>query len=180
MQTRRKSKIVNEVHAEVGEANVSQPINVDAVGGDAPFTVHLPENIDLDTLKTLLPDFDVVHPTPEAILSVYQLILRQNEQLEDVAQDRDAARADVTRCEVELDQALQDRDVQTRQLRTSLDETQAELVKSQRLIHELGQSILTLPCHVRSLPHMPHIFQTQLASPSKLRLQPFQPLKQLL
>lgn len=140
MQTRRLSKRLNLNSTSVeGDEEHPSTSQLNSDSSHPTFDLTLPEDLDADTLQTLLPDFALLKPTPESILNLYRTIQRQASQLDEVTLERDAALSNVSRYEVELDQALQDQDVQTTQLRSTLEEVQSELAEVKRQKEELGR-----------------------------------------
>lgn len=137
MQTRHKSKLAEDNPGTSGSNGGSSNMMDEDVGAPS-LPVQIPEEFDTDTLQALLPDFNLATPTTDAIMALYQLVLQQRNDLDETSKERDLARADISRYEVELDQALQDQDVQASQLRASLEEAQSDLVKSRNQIAELG------------------------------------------
>ena len=107
------------------------------------FAVPVPEDLDLDSLSNVLPDFDFHSPSPEAVVLLYQLIVTQSSTLDTTQRDLDEARAESEKKEVELDQALQDRETQTQDLETQLESLQEELKQVKKERDQLGASIVT-------------------------------------
>ncbi|KAF8318500.1 hypothetical protein DL93DRAFT_2054404 [Clavulina sp. PMI_390] len=132
MQTRRHSRRLNPGAASTSEDPETASAAGDIEMGDASahLALEFPEDIDVNALQTLLPSQPLDAPTPDLIYSVYRLLLEQTSQLEQYAQERDAARADASRLEVELDQALQDQDVELSRLRETVEVVQKELAQT--------------------------------------------------
>lgn len=143
MQTRRVSKRLSSTAASTeGDAESS------AMAIDAPATasatetiqtLSIPEDIDVSALQTLLPGLDAVNPSPDSIIALYRTILQQASIIEELSQERDSARAEASRFEVELDQALQDQEIQTTQIKSNLEEVQNELAEVKRQKEQLGK-----------------------------------------
>ncbi|KAF5333006.1 hypothetical protein D9758_015176 [Tetrapyrgos nigripes] len=123
VDTRRKSKAA---HADSDAPSGST--STDTV------TVPIPEALDVESLKSLIPDVDVHSPSPEAIVSLYQFLLQQASELDSTQRELDEARAEAERKDVELDQALQDRESGFKDLEVQLENLQGELkiVKQER------------------------------------------------
>ena len=96
--------------------------------------LSIPDDIDLDSLSDLLPGTNLTSPSLEDIIALYRLLLAQALEGRSITQELDEARAEVERKDVELDQALQDRESLTRELETSLEGVHEELnqVKQER------------------------------------------------
>lgn len=95
---------------------------------DAPtLTIAIPDDLPVDALSSLLPEFSLAAPSPDAILSLYRLVASQLADLEAASNDIEEARAQALRKEVELDSAVQDREATVRELETSLESVTAEL-----------------------------------------------------
>ena len=145
MKTRRKAKQLNQT-AENADGDLDNSIS-QSPEAHAPANalfLEAPDDFNVDDLGRLLPGLSLLAPTAETLISVYRFALQKAIQLDLITQDRDQARADVTRMEVELDQALQDQDVQSEQLRSSLEEAHGELEKIKKEKTELGMTPLVL------------------------------------
>lgn len=156
MQTRRHSRRLNaNTSAAESEGDTSAAAPASESGSIIhSLEVEIPLDLDVDTLQTLLPGLVATKPSPDAILSLYKAFLDQTVFITELTKEKDAARAEASRYEVELDQALQDQDVQTSQLRTTLEETQAELVQVKKQKDELGKLHLFRVAHLKDLrPH---------------------------
>lgn len=143
MQTRRGSKRLsstvasNEGDTDTSAMAIDPPTTSDTFSSSG-LTLSLPENVDASIIQTLLPDFDISKPTSDSIIALYRALVQQANTIDEVSQDRDAARAEAQRLEVELDQALQDQDVQSSQLRSNLEEVQSELAEAKRQKEQSG------------------------------------------
>jgi len=141
MQTRRHSRRLNasaSVAESEGDAATAAPPS--EAGSTIPsLEVEIPQDLDVDALQTLLPGLVATKPSPDAILGLYKAFLEQAVFVTELTKEKDAARAEASRYDVELDQALQDQDVQASQLRTALEEAQTELIKVQKEKNELGK-----------------------------------------
>ncbi len=105
-----------------------------AAADDTQITLTVPEDIDLDVLSSLLPDMSLETPSVDTILALYRLVLDQVADIDTKQQDLDEARAEGEKKDVELDQALQDRETLTSDLDTQIHSLQDELkqVKQER------------------------------------------------
>lgn len=97
-------------------------------------TIDIPEDVDLDSLSDLLPDINLTNPSPDAIVSLYRLLLSQASDIDTIQRDLDEERADSEKKDVEFDQALSDRETFCKELEASLEAVQKELkqVKEER------------------------------------------------
>lgn len=98
------------------------------------FSISLPEDVDLEALNELLPDTDWASPTAEGIASIYKFLLSQVAESEAAQRELDELRANAERKDVELDQALQDREQTSTVLESQIETLQTELkgVKAER------------------------------------------------
>ena len=114
-----------------------------------PFRESIPlaDDIDLDYLSRALPDVPFEVPSPDAILSLYRLIVSQtvNLSLEDAHRDLEELRADNERKDIELDQSLQDRESLAPSLEAQVKGLQEELVKAKQERDTLGESHAPFP-----------------------------------
>lgn len=98
----------------------------------------MPDDIDLATLSSLLPDTSITSPSPDAIVALYRLLLDQSSALETTGQDLETARAETEKKDVELDQALQDRETGIKEMEEQVEAAQEELKKLKSERDELG------------------------------------------
>lgn len=147
MQTRRR---VKSAAAAAADDSVSQ-----AGGSDAPtggtLAVDLPPDLDADVLLEHLPEFDLSAVTAEMVVSLYGLFMAHAEDLEATQRDLEAALATSERKDVELDQALQDRETATKEMEGAMDEVQAELKQLKQERDQLGACPLALFFNAYSL-----------------------------
>ena len=132
MKTRRKSKAAAAA-AAAQEAATRE-------NSPAVFTVEIPEDVDFDALSVLLPDVNLTNPSPDAIISLYRLLIGNSEEADSTQRELEEARAEIQRKEVELDQALQDRETATSELESTLDTVQKELSQVKQEKDALGAS----------------------------------------
>lgn len=125
MKTRLKRK---------AQESTSQP--------DESLTIFMPEDIDLAALSNLLPDASITSPSPDAIIALYRLLLAQSSELETAQQELENAQAEAQRKDVELDQALQDRETGMKEMEAQVEAAQEELKKMKSERDELGKSVL--------------------------------------
>ena len=103
-----------------------------------PLQVTLPDDIDEDALSKLLPEINLVSLTSDDILSIYQLLLTQLTNLDSAQRERDEARADTERKDIELDQALQDKESVSSDFERSAESFHQELLLVRRECDQLG------------------------------------------
>ena len=108
------------------------------VEGTHSLTIVTPEDLDVDTLSSLVPDADFSEPNSEVIISVYRLLLQHVADLNATQRQLDESRAEVEKKDVELDQALQDRESMSKELEQSQESAHVELEKCKREKDELG------------------------------------------
>lgn len=146
MRTRRKSK-----QAAAAAAAAVEP-DSDLAGSVAPhegtasssrveFSVPVPEDLDLEYLSRLFPDFSFETPSPDAVLSLYRFVVSQAGDLDHTLRDLEESRAEVERKDIELDQALQDRESSVSSLETQVKSLQEELAKAKEERNTFGKSV---------------------------------------
>jgi nucleoprotein TPR len=141
MRTRRKSK--KAAAAEPDNGSVA-PIEGLASSSRVEFSVPIPDDIDLEYLSRLLPDFSFETPSPDAVLSLYRFVVSQAVDLDGSLRDLEESRAEVERKDIELDQALQDRESSVSSLETQVKSLQEELAKVKEERSTFGESVATL------------------------------------
>lgn len=134
MKTRRKSKA-----AAAAADTENDPASPSAATEDGQrLTIFVPSDIDLDTLSNLLPETSITSQSPEGIIELYRRLVDLASKLDVAVRERDEDRADVERIEVELDQALQDKEALSKELEGSAENLQAELKQVKQERDELG------------------------------------------
>ena len=134
MKTRRKSKITPAAsQAEAPRADSP------AAGSSAPFTVTIPDDLDLDYLASLLPEVvDLTNPSTETVSLLYRLLVGQAADAESAQRELEEAQAEIQRKDVELDQALQDRETVSSELQSTTEAVQKELEQVKQEKETLG------------------------------------------
>ncbi|OSX59644.1 hypothetical protein POSPLADRAFT_1149535 [Postia placenta MAD-698-R-SB12] len=167
MKTRRKSKAAAAAAVEAATAastreNSPAPAPAPLAPG-APISVAIPEDVDADILSNLLPDVDLSSPSSDVILSLYRLVVAQATESDATQRELEEARADIERKDVELDQALQDRDYAASELESTLDSVRKELEQVKQEKEELGTScaiagarLIDIPLQLSPVPHCRH------------------------
>ncbi|KAJ6508423.1 hypothetical protein C8R45DRAFT_1069158 [Mycena sanguinolenta] len=145
MKTRRKSKAAAAAAAEP-ENEPGSPS-----GEDGRLTIYIPSDIDVDTLSNLLPETSITTQTPEGILDLYRHLVDLASKLDAAMRERDEERADVERIEIELDQALQDKEALSRDMDSSAANLQTELEKVKQERNELLASQAALQAQIAAL-----------------------------
>jgi nucleoprotein TPR len=145
IKTRRKSKaaaaVAAEAEADAEMAESSQATN----NADVPstITVALPDDFDYDLFANLIPDVeDWANPSSETILRVYFALVAQTKDYDSAQEAVERLQGDLEKKDVELDQALQDRETTSRELETALEETRGELEQARKERDELGMASL--------------------------------------
>ena len=149
MRTRRKSKQAAAAAAAAVEpdnepAGSVAPLEGPASSSRVEFSVPVPDDIDLEYLSRLLPDFSFETPSPDAVLSLYRFVVSQAVDLDGAFRDLEESRAEVERKDIELDQALQDRESSVSSLETQVKSLQEELAKVKEERNTFGKSVATL------------------------------------
>ena len=155
--TRRKSKAAAAAAAELDAESVAPSDAGTASQNRVEFTVSIPDDLDFDYLSKLLPDVSFETPSPDTILSLYRLVVTQAVNLESAFHDLEESRAENERKDVELDQALQDRESSASSLEAQVKGLQEELVKAKQDRDTLGMFGATFQSCSSSMPHVPSI-----------------------
>ncbi|KAH9948873.1 hypothetical protein B0H21DRAFT_731535 [Amylocystis lapponica] len=158
--TRRKSKAAAAAaSAAVAESSTrdNSPVPVDAT-----LSVVIPDDVDADVLDTLLPGVSLTSPSPDAIVSLYRLIMAQASETDATQRELEETRAEVERKDVELDQALQDRESATAELEATLGNVQFELAQVKKEKEELAASRDALQAQITSLSTTQSVSSTEV------------------
>jgi nucleoprotein TPR len=140
MRTRRKSKAAAAAAAADLDAESVAPSDAGTASQTrVDFSVTIPDDIDFDYLSTLLPGVSFDVPSPDTILSLYRLVVTQSLNLETALHDLEESRAENERKDVELDQALQDRESSVSSLEAQVKGLQEELTKAKQDRDALGK-----------------------------------------
>ena len=113
-----------------------------------PLQVELSDDIDEDALSKLLPEINLASLTSDDILSIYQLLLAQLTSLDSAQRERDEARADMERKDIELDQALQDKESLSNDLEASVESVHKELHQVKQERDQLGSYHALFPEYI--------------------------------
>jgi nucleoprotein TPR len=146
MKTRRKSK-----QAAAAAAAASPELELERVGSVASldgtagpsrieFTVSIPDDLDLEYLSRFLPDVSLETPSQDTVLSLYRLVVSQGVDLDAAVRDLEESRAENEKKDVELDQALQDRESSVSSLEVQVKALQEELASVTQERNVLGES----------------------------------------
>ncbi|KAJ7689165.1 hypothetical protein B0H17DRAFT_1012272 [Mycena rosella] len=146
MKTRRKSKAAAAAAAD-SENEPTSPTTEDA----QRLTVLLPSDIDLDTLSNLLPETSITSQSPDGIIDLYRRLVDLASKLDAAVRERDEDRAEVDRLDIELDQALQDKEAMSKELEGSAEHLQAELKQVKHERDELLLSQAALQAQISAL-----------------------------
>ena len=104
----------------------------------AVLQVALSDDVDEDALSKLLPEINLASLSSDDILFIYQLLLSQLTSLDSAQRERDEARAETERKDIELDQALQDKESLSNDLEASVESAHKELHKVKQERDQLG------------------------------------------
>lgn len=143
MKTRRKSKAASAAALDT-EPDTHEEL----------FSLTIPDDIDLDSLSDFLPGENLTSPSPDTIIALYRLLLAQALEGRSIAQELDEARAEVEKKDVELDQALQDRESLSRDLEATLEGVQKELAQVKQERDQLGIYRLLNTLHISYLSYI--------------------------
>ncbi|KAI0953616.1 hypothetical protein AcW1_007790 [Taiwanofungus camphoratus] len=151
MKTRRKSKAAAAAAAEAAVVQETSTRENSPALANATITVLVPEDLDSNALSQLLPDINLFSPSPDAILSMYRLIVGHASESDATQRELEDARAEIERKDIELDQALQDRESSTAELESSLESVRKELEHVKQEKEELAVSRATLQAQITTL-----------------------------
>jgi nucleoprotein TPR len=145
MRTRRKSKQAAAAAVAATEPDIEPSGSVASLDGTVgpsrvEFSVLIPDDLDLEYLSRLLPDVSFETPSPDAVLSLYRLLVSQAVDLDAAVRELEESRAENERKEVELDQALQDRESSVSSLEGQAKALQEELEKVKQERNTFGES----------------------------------------
>ena len=132
MKTRRTGRSKSSTSATATSSRSAR------VEGTHSLTIVTPEDLDVDALSSLVPDVDLSEPNSEVIISVYRLLLQHVAELNATQRQLDESRAEVEKKDVELDQALQDRESMSKELEQSQESALVQLEKAKREKDQLG------------------------------------------
>ncbi|KAJ6621758.1 hypothetical protein B0H10DRAFT_944117 [Mycena sp. CBHHK59/15] len=145
MKTRRKSKAVAAAADSENEHDSPAPEDTQRL------TIFIPPDIDLDTLSNLLPETSITSQSPDGIIELYRKLVDLAFKLDAAVRERDDDRAEAERMEVELDQALQDKEAISKEMEGSAESLQGELRQVKQERDELLSSQAALQAQISSL-----------------------------
>jgi nucleoprotein TPR len=100
--------------------------------------ITLSDDVDVDALSKLIPEINLTSLSSDDILFIYQLLVSQLTSLDSAHRERDEARAETERKDVELDQALQDKESLTNDFEASVESVNKELQQVKQEREQLG------------------------------------------
>jgi len=124
----------------------------------APFSITLPDDIDEDALSKLVPEINLSSLSSDDVLSIYRFLVSQLTNLNSAERERDEARADTERKDIELDQALQDKESLTNDLEASIESVHKELQEVKQERDQLGSYGLSRTFLPKQLYHSSFIY----------------------
>lgn len=132
--TRRKSKAAEQ----------------EATEAQHPLVLTLPDDINEEVLSSLFPDTILTSISAQDVVALYRLLVAQV-TIRDIAErERDDVRAELERKDVELDQALQDKESLSKELEANIEASNEELDKLKEERNHLGCSYSLLHLFKRS------------------------------
>lgn len=132
MPPRRRSKKNADADADNASARSTPPPS-------GSFTIGpLLQDIDIAALSNFFPDAHLESPSAVLVVQCYKLILNQAQQLDEKERNIEALEAEAERKEIELDQALQDRENLLSELDVNVKDVQDELAKVKAEKEEIG------------------------------------------
>lgn len=156
MKTRRKSTrkaTEADEEQEAGSSQLAEDSQPPSPSQTVPPTskLSIPPDIPLEDLSNLIPDAAFDSPSPETILHIYRLVLAQATDLSSSTKELEDARARIVRKDVELDQALQDKENAVSELEQSVEAAHNELKVAAQQREELSASQATLQSQLSTL-----------------------------
>jgi nucleoprotein TPR len=119
-RTRRKAALEAEQAAEQNEES----------SDSSTLHVELPDDLDADVLSGLAPDIDFATLSSDAVITLCRILVSQSTEVDSAQRELEETRAEVERKDVELDQALQDRETNSKYLEAQVETLQAELIQT--------------------------------------------------
>lgn len=158
MKTRKKSKAAANAAAAASSSSTAPPtpvepqISVASTRENSPLremgvvglSVTLPDDIDYNTLSSLLPEVALTAPTGETIVSLYRFVLAQVAATDVAQREVEEVHAQMERKDIELDQALQDKESAVAETESALESMREELTTVKQENSELGTCIFKL------------------------------------
>lgn len=132
-KTRRQSKAKAAAQAAEAESQPSSPLP-----SQVAFTVDIPDDIDTDVLSLLLPETDLESPSRDGIIALYRLVAAQAQENETTQREFENLKADIERRDIELDQAVQDKETAVSELESTLEKVRVELEQAKQEKEESG------------------------------------------
>ncbi|GJJ13307.1 hypothetical protein Clacol_007559 [Clathrus columnatus] len=128
MKTRRRSTRKTGSKGEQDDSSqAAHSPSPSQVGPISLLNIQLPDDISLDSLSSLVPEVSFDAPTSEGLIRVYRIILAQASDLANATSDLEEARAQLLRKDIELDQAVQDKETAVSELEQSTEVARNEL-----------------------------------------------------
>jgi nucleoprotein TPR len=135
MKTRRKSKVQAEAEAEAASQSTEDTSH-------ATLAVALPDDLDLELLAQCAPEVDDwSNLTADTVLKVYSAFLTYAKEHDSIQENLERTTAELEKKDVELDQALQDRESASNEFEVTLETTKVELDKTKQQCEQLGTCI---------------------------------------
>lgn len=151
MKTRRKSKAAAAAAAAASSSSVAlvepetststrenSPLRDTNISATREITLTLPDDLDISVLSSLLPDVSLTTPSGEAIVSLYRLVVAQVAETDAAQREVEEVRAEMERKDIELDQALQDKESVVVEMESTLESMRGELSTVKQENTELG------------------------------------------
>src|ERR1700761_6694895 len=110
MKTRRKSKAAAAAATNVTRESTAASPNVTEEAGSSSLLLTLPDELDVECLSSLFPGVSLEAPRAEDIVALHQLVLSRDTDLEIARRDLEESQVELQKKDIELDQALQDRE----------------------------------------------------------------------
>jgi nucleoprotein TPR len=132
MKTRRRTRAA----AAADDETASQAATDD---GQGVLSLSLPDDVDVDSLALLLPDVSFTALTAGGAIALLKLVQSQAMIVDNAQRELEECKADGERKDVELDQALQDKETTAHELETALQAANHELTVAKEERDRLGE-----------------------------------------
>ncbi|KAF8903177.1 hypothetical protein CPB84DRAFT_810991 [Gymnopilus junonius] len=123
----------------------------DAESAEGHFNITLPDDLDGDQLSEILPEINLTSLSPDDVVTLYRTLLTHSINLDATERERDEVKAELEKKDIELDQALQDRESSSKDLEASVESVHEELAQVKRERDQLAQEKAQLQGKVNKL-----------------------------
>lgn len=147
-RTRRQNKQAAAAVVEADAAESSQTHEASPAPTQPGFVVAIPDDLDTELLANLLPEVNLDAPSQADVVALYRLLVAQASESDALQVELEETKAEVERKDVELDQALQDKETGTKELEATLENVQNELKQAKQERDEIGAWFAHMCCTI--------------------------------